>query len=153
MFKALSLPKASLKLTRIDGKIFVWCIIRKKSLLLTPEEWVRQHIIHFLINDKQTPPGLIAAEMTIEVNQLNRRCDVVVFGNDGIPKLIIECKAPEINLSEKTFYQIAQYNFKLNVDYLMLTNGLEHIVCKIDRVSNELKYLDILPEWGYLNKV
>jgi hypothetical protein len=147
MFKALSLPRASLKLTRKEEQVYVWCLVRKKKLLLTPEEWVRQHIIHFLTNEKQIPLGLIAAEMSIEVNQLARRCDLVVYGNDGIPKLIIECKAPEINLNENTFYQIAQYNFKLNVDYLMLTNGLDHIVCFIDRKQNELVFLEELPEW------
>ena len=80
MFKALSFPQAELKLTRKEGQVFVWCIIRKKSLVLTPEEWVRQHLIHFLIQEKQIPIGLIAAEMAIEINQLSRRCDVVVFG-------------------------------------------------------------------------
>lgn len=146
MFKALSFPQAELKLTRKEGQVFVWCIIRKKSLVLTPEEWVRQHLIHFLIQEKQIPIGLIAAEMAIEINQLSRRCDVVVFGKDGKPKLIVECKAPEINLTEKTFNQIAQYNAALNVDLLMVTNGLQHIVCQIDRENSQLNYLEELPD-------
>lgn len=146
MFKALSFPQAELKLTRKEGQVFVWCIIRKKSLVLTPEEWVRQHLIHFLIQEKQIPIGLIAAEMAIEINQLSRRCDVVVFGKDGKPRLIVECKAPEINLTEKTFNQIAQYNAALNVDLLMVTNGLQHIVCQIDRENSQLNYLEELPD-------
>ncbi len=146
MFKALSFPQAELKLTRKEGQVFVWCIIRKKSLVLTPEEWVRQHLIHFLIQEKQIPIGLIAAEMAIEINQLSRRCDVVVFGTDGKPRLIVECKAPEINLTEKTFNQIAQYNAALNVDLLMVTNGLQHIVCQIDRENTQLNYLEELPD-------
>ncbi len=146
MFKALSFPQAELKLTRKEGQVFVWCIIRKKSLVLTPEEWVRQHLIHFLIQEKQIPIGLIAAEMAIEINQLSRRCDVVVFGKDGKPRLIVECKAPEINLTEKTFNQIAQYNAALNVDLLMVTNGLQHIVCQIDRENTLLNYLEELPD-------
>ena len=146
MFKSLSFPQAQLKLTRKEGQVFVWCIIRKKSLVLTPEEWVRQHLIHFLIQEKQIPIGLIAAEMAIEINQLSRRCDVVVFGKDGKPKLIVECKAPEINLTEKTFNQIAQYNAALNVDLLMVTNGLQHIVCQIDRENSQLNYLEELPD-------
>ena len=146
MFKALSFPQAELKLSRKEGQVFVWCIIRKKSLVLTPEEWVRQHLIHFLIQEKQIPIGLIAAEMAIEINQLSRRCDVVVFGKDGKPKLIVECKAPEINLTEKTFNQIAQYNAALNVDLLMVTNGLQHIVCQIDRENSQLNYLEELPD-------
>lgn len=151
MFTPLSLPNASLKLTKKEAQILVWCIVRKKKLLLTPEEWVRQHVIHFLLTEKQIPLGLIAAEMTIEVNKLVRRCDVVVYGNDGKPKLIIECKAPEINLTEKTFQQIAQYNFTLNVDFLMVTNGLNHIVCQIDRTKSQLNYLESLPEWNEMN--
>jgi hypothetical protein len=147
MFKALSFPQAELKLTRKEGQVFVWCIIRKKSLVLTPEEWVRQHLIHFLIQEKQIPIGLIAAEMAIEINQLSRRCDVVVFGIDGKPRLIVECKAPEINLTEKTFNQIAQYNAALNVDLLMVTNGIQHIVCQIDRENTQLNYLEDLPQW------
>ena len=146
MFKALSFPQAELKLTRKEGQVLVWCIIRKKSLVLTPEEWVRQHLIHFLIQEKQIPIGLIAAEMAIEINQLSRRCDVVVFGTDGKPRLIVECKAPEINLTEKTFNQIAQYNAALNVDLLMVTNGLQHIVCQIDRENTQLNYLEELPD-------
>jgi len=146
MFKALSFPQAELKLTRKEGQVFVWCIVRKKSLVLTPEEWVRQHLIHFLIQEKQIPIGLIAAEMAIEINQLSRRCDVVVFGSDGKPRLIVECKAPEINLTEKTFNQIAQYNAALNVDLLMVTNGLQHIVCQIDRENTQLSYLEELPD-------
>ena len=146
MFKALSFPQAELKLSRKKGQVYVWCIIRKKSLVLTPEEWVRQHLIHFLIQEKQIPIGLIAAEMAIEINQLSRRCDVVVFGSDGKPRLIVECKAPEINLTEKTFNQIAQYNAALNVDLLMVTNGLQHIVCQIDRENTQLNYLDKLPD-------
>lgn len=151
MFTPLSLPNASLKLTKKEAQVLVWCVIRKKKLLLTPEEWVRQHIIHFLVSEKQIPLGLIAAEMTIEVNKLVRRCDIVVFGNDGKPILIIECKAPEINLTEKVFHQIAQYNFTLNVDFLMVTNGLNHIVCQIDRINSSLNYLEGLPEWKEMN--
>lgn len=147
MLRPLNLPPADLKLSRKEGQLFVWCIIRKKSLVLTPEEWVRQHIIHFLIEKRSFPQGLIAAEMPISVNDLTRRCDIVAYGNDGLPKLIVECKAPDINLTENVFHQIAQYNFKLNVDYLMVTNGLDHIVCKIERKTNELIFLKMLPNW------
>lgn len=151
MLKSLNLPMAELKLTKKNETVYVWCIIRKKALVLTPEEWVRQHIIHFLIHQKEIPVGLIATEMGISVNDLTRRCDVVVFGNDGAPKLIVECKAPEINLTEKVFNQIAQYNFTLNVDNLMVTNGLNHIFCKIDRIKNELNFLQELPDWEEIN--
>jgi hypothetical protein len=150
MFTPLSFPKAELKLTRKNDRVHVWCIIRKKHLVLTPEEWVRQHVIHYLINEKLIPQALIATEMSIKVNKLSRRCDIVVFGNDAQPRLIIECKAPEISLTEKVFHQIAQYNFSLNVDFLMVTNGTENIVCNIDREKGSLNYREVLPEWSVL---
>ena len=152
MFPALDLPKAPLKLVRKDEQVFVWCIIRKKNLVLTPEEWVRQHIIHFLITSKNYPQGLISAEMGIKVNGLSRRCDVVVYGKDGKPRLIIECKAPEITLTENVFHQVAQYNFKLNVDFLLMTNGLNHIVCQIDRIQNSINYLEEIPNWDVIQR-
>lgn len=147
MFQALNLPRAELKLVRKNEQVFVWCIIRKKQLLLTPEEWVRQHIIHFLIFEKRVPIALIAAEMAIEVNKLSRRCDIVVFGKDAKPLLIIECKAPEVAITEKVFNQIAQYNFNLNVDLLMMTNGIDHVICSIDREKHAFSYLQDLPVW------
>lgn len=152
MLTPLSFPKTSLKLTRKEGQVFVWCKLRKKSLVLTPEEWVRQHLIDFLILEKNVPEGLIFAEMSITVNNLSRRCDIVVFGKDGNPKLIVECKAPEINLTEKVFHQIAQYNAKLNVDYLMLTNGINHVVCQIERDKKELNFIEFLPDWTEFSK-
>ena len=140
--KPLNLPMAQLKLSRKSGKVFVWCIVRKKELLLTPEEWVRQHIIHYLISHKNIPLGLIAAEMPITVNTLQRRCDVVIYNQTGEPSMIVECKAPDIQLTETVFHQIAQYNFTLNVETLMVTNGLDHIVCKINRETGELVFVE-----------
>lgn len=148
MFTPLNLPKASLKLTKNEGDIFVWDVFRKKKLLLTPEEWVRQHFLHFLVNEKQFPIGLIASEYNIEVNTLQRRCDGVIFNRNSKPIAIIECKAPEINLSESTFYQIAQYNFKLRVDWLFLTNGLETIVAKLNHEQKTINYLQEIPVFG-----
>ena len=151
MMKALALPKANLRLSKKGEDVFVWCVSRKKTLLVTPEEWVRQHVIHFLVNDKNIPLGLLISEFSMKINKLSRRCDLVLFGNDQQPKLIIECKAPDVPIDEKVFRQIAQYNFKLNVDYLMLTNGLQHVICKIDRANNNLIYLEDLPDFKILN--
>lgn len=145
MMAPLNLPQAKLKLIRKNGKIHVWCILRKKDLILTHEEWVRQHLIHFLINDKKIPQGLIAAEMPIVVNTLQRRCDLVVYSKDGKPWMIVECKAPDVQLTEKVFHQIAHYNFELGVDLLMVSNGIEHIICRIDRATGEISFLDDLP--------
>jgi len=145
MFTPLNLPKASLQLTKSDGKVFVWDVFRKKKLQLTPEEWVRQHFLHFLVNKKRVPKGLIASEYNIEVNKLNRRCDGVLFNRNSKPIAIIECKAPDVKLSENTFYQIAQYNFKLRVDWLILTNGLDTIVAKVNSKTNKIDYLEEVP--------
>lgn len=152
MFTPLNLPKASLQLTKSDGIVFVWDIFRKKKLQLTPEEWVRQHFLHFLVNDKQVPKGLIATEYNIEVNKLKRRCDGVIFNKNSEPIAIIECKAPEIKLSEQTFYQIAQYNFKLRVEWLILTNGLDTIVAMVNHEQKTLDYFKSVPDFEQLVK-
>jgi predicted type IV restriction endonuclease len=145
MMVPLNLPKAELKLSRKGDKIFVWCIIRRKDLVLTPEEWVRQHLIHYLINQKNIPQSLMAAEMPIVVNTLQRRCDLVVYSKEGKPRMIVECKAPEVQLTQNVFHQIAQYNFELGVDLLMVSNGIDHIICQIDRKTGEMVFLQDLP--------
>ncbi len=114
--------------------------------MLTPEEWVRQHTIHFLIHELKVPKGKIASELTISVNKLTRRCDLVVFDEHGKPHLIIECKAPEIELTENVFYQIAQYNRELKTTFLMLTNGLRHIYCRIDQSNGEITFVENLAD-------
>ena len=114
-----------------EGKQFIFDEVRKKFVLLTPEEWVRQHILHYLIYDKNFSKSLIAVERGIELNGLQKRFDVVVFANDGKPKIIIACKAPEEKLDEKVFAQIARYNLSLNVDYLWVTNGEKNFCCKL----------------------
>ena len=152
MIQALALPKANLRLSKKGDELYVWCVSRKKTLLLTPEEWVRQHVLHYLVNDKSIPLGLLISEYSIKVNTLSRRCDLVAFGNDQQPKLIVECKAPDVPINQKVFHQIAQYNFQLNVDYLMLTNGLHHVICKIDRINNAFIYLEELPDFSIINQ-
>lgn len=114
-----------------EGKKFIFDEVRKKFVSLTPEEWVRQHILHYLIHDKGFPKSLIAVERGIELNGLQKRFDVVVFTNDGKPKIIIECKAPEEKLDEKVFAQIARYNLSLRVDFLWVTNGEKNFCCKL----------------------
>lgn len=146
----LNLPKATLKLSRKDEQLFVWCVVRRKTLVLTPEEWVRQHVIHYLINDKKVPLGLIASEQGISIHRLSRRCDVVIYGRDQRARLLVECKAPEITLSENTLHQIAHYNSELGVDFLWVTNGIQHALYQIDRVGNKINVLEELPEFDLL---
>lgn len=145
MIEPLNLPKADLRLKKIKGVVHVWCIIRKKDLVCTPEEWVRQHFIHFLINERNVPIGLIASEYPLDYNGRLKRADIVVFNKRQDPVLIVECKAPKINLDEKTLFQIAQYNFHLDVDFLCLTNGLDHAYSQIDKEKGSLRYLKEIP--------
>ncbi|MCR9173552.1 MAG: type I restriction enzyme HsdR N-terminal domain-containing protein [bacterium] len=141
----LNLPKAPLKLKRKDGVVYVECLIRRKELILTPEEWVRQHVLHFLI-EKGVPKGLIASEVSLKYNERSKRADVVIFGRDQQPRFIVECKAKDVLLTEAVFRQIAAYNHTLQVEYLMMTNGIQHIYAHIDKVSGQLKYLQNFPE-------
>ncbi|MDG1148103.1 MAG: type I restriction enzyme HsdR N-terminal domain-containing protein [Crocinitomicaceae bacterium] len=145
MITPLTLPKANLRLQKIKGVVHVRCIVRKKDLVCTSEEWVRQHFIHYLINDRKIPLGLIASEYPLTYNGRVKRADIVVFNKHQIPVLIVECKAPKITLNEETLFQIAQYNFDLDVDYLCLTNGIDHVYSEINRENGNLRYLTEIP--------
>ena len=146
MIEPLNLPKANLRLKRRNGEVFVWCILRKKELLCTPEEWVRQHFIHKLIHEDKIPEGLIASEFTLSYNGKLKRADIVVFNRQQQPVLIVECKATQISISEETLFQIAQYNFALKVPYLVMTNGNHHVYCYVDQKTEGVEYLTELPK-------
>ncbi len=126
MITPLNLPKAPLKLTKKDETVFVWCELRKKKLVLTPEEWVRQHVIHFLNIEKGIPFGRMVAEYSLTYNGREKRADILSFDEAGNPQLLVECKAPEVTISSETLFQIGQYQKILGARFLMLTNGLEH---------------------------
>jgi len=149
VIEQLNLPKASLNIEQTDdGKLFVWCIIRRKKLILTPEEWVRQHLIHYLIFTVGIPKERIVSEYYITINGLNRRCDLVVVDRFGRAKLIVECKATHITINEKALFQIAHYNRELQVDYLMLSNGIVHQIINIDRSTDSFTVLqELRAEW------
>ncbi len=131
-----------------EGKKFIFDEVRKKFVSLTAEEWVRQHILHYLIHNKSFPKSLIAVERGIELNGLQKRFDVVVFANDGKPKMIIECKAPEEKLDEKVFEQIARYNLSLRVDFLWVTNGEINFCSKL---KNGIELLQQVPSFEELS--
>lgn len=147
MIVPLNLPQAPLKLTRKNEVVYVRCLIRQKNLVCTPEEWVRQHVIHFLISEKKVSKGRIASEYSIVYNGRSKRADLVIFDTVGEPEMIVECKAPEVPITEKVVHQIAQYNSQLNVNRLFLTNGLQHIFCEIDRENGKLIYFEEWPGW------
>lgn len=143
MYPMLNLPKTQLKLK--DD--LIWDVLRKKYFKNTPEEWVRQHYIHYLINQLDYPISLMASERLVKYNNMSKRCDIVALSNQLDPIMIVECKAPYIKLTEDTFYQIAKYNFTLKAPLLVLTNGLQHIVAHIDGSKNEIIFLDKIPTY------
>jgi type I site-specific restriction-modification system R (restriction) subunit len=144
----LNLPEQVLK-TRINnnGKTEVFDAIRKKYVVLQPEEWVRQQFIGFLIRQKNYPASLISIEKGLKINQLQKRFDAVVFSRNGLPLVLIEFKAPEVKLSEKTFSQVAAYNLKMRVKYLIISNGLTHYCCKMDYINNSYQFLKDIPDY------
>ena len=143
----LNLPEYSFKIKPSEGSASIFDPIRKKYIKLTPEEWVRQNFIQYLVQEKRYPQGRIAVETTIEVNGLKRRCDAVIFDSAGKPFLIIECKAPSVSVSQKTFDQIARYNLALNVTYLVVTNGIHHFCCKMTSEEKNYTFLKEMPEF------
>lgn len=152
MLTPLNFPKTPLKLSKKGEDIYVWDIFRKRKLILTPEEWVRQHVLHFLIQHKAVPTPLIASEYAIEVNKMTRRCDGVVFNREGKAIAIIECKAPQIKLTEAVLHQIAQYNHKLRVNWLILSNGLQTIVAFVDQTTGAIQYFEEIPSYQEMIK-
>lgn len=123
--------------------------IRKKFVILQPEEWVRQNCVKFLIEALQIPKSLINVEKELIINGLKKRYDIIVFYPDGSIYLIVECKAPKITINQTTFDQIAQYNMALDADYLMITNGLNHYYCKMDFKQKKYQFLEHLPQISY----
>ncbi len=117
-------------------------------MVLTPEEWVRQHVLKFLTIDKNYPTSLINVEKQIVLHGLKKRYDIVVHNSDGSIELLVECKAPQINISQTTFDQIAQYNFNLDATYLMVTNGIQHFYCQMLFSEEKYKFLREIPEFS-----
>jgi len=146
----LNLPKYDFKYKKENDEKYIFDEIRNKFLVLTPEEFVRQHFIKFLINDKKFPKNLLAVEYKIEINKNIRRCDIVVFDKKIKPKLIVECKAPSININQKTFEQIFDYHYELKPEYLIVTNGIVHYYIKSDTENNSYVFLDDIPNFDKL---
>ena len=143
----LNLPTYKFKIKSNENKYSIFDIVRKKYVFLTPEEWVRQHFIHFLIEEKKYPISLIAVEKKVTINNLTKRTDILIFNAEGSPNIIVECKAPSIKLNQETFDQIARYNLKLNANYLIVTNGLEHFFCSMDKKNEQYLFLKDFPNY------
>ena len=144
----LNFPNYSFRFKNSENKVSIFDEIRKKFILLTPEEWVRQHVVQFLLQDKKYPKSYINVEKLIKINNLSKRYDSVVFQPNGDIFLLIECKAPEVPISQQTFDQIARYNLVLKAKYLMVTNGLNHYFCQMDFENEKYVFLKELPEYS-----
>lgn len=148
MITMLNLPVYQFK-TKVEGqRTYIFDTIRKKYLVLTPEEWVRQNFLQYLIHEKQFPASLIAIEAGLKYNQLQKRLDVLVYDKQGAPHLIVECKAPEIKITQEVFDQVARYNFVFKAKYLVVTNGLQHFCCEMDYNENSFRYIEQIPVFG-----
>ena len=147
----LNLPQYNFKIHQIEERLEIFDDIRKKYVALTPEEWVRQHFVKFLIIEKNFPASLMAVEMSIKLNRLKKRSDVVVYNNNGKPLLIVECKAPTVKINQKVFDQIARYNMVLMTQFLVVTNGLKHIACKLDFEQSTYAFLEDIPFYHEIN--
>lgn len=146
---ALNLPRYEFSVTESSQpKIFDF--IRKKYVVLTPEEWVRQNFLKFLVEEKKYPASLIFIEQNLKVHKMQKRCDAVVYDKKGNPLMIIEFKAPEVPVNQKVFDQIARYNISLCVNYLIVSNGLDHFCCIIDIENKTYRFIDNIPEYSSL---
>lgn len=147
----LNLPPFAIKTSQRAGHPVIYDFLRRRYVALTPEEWVRQHFTHFLVESKHYPPGLLANEVTLRVGRNLRRCDSVLYHREGgTPRVIIEYKAPHIAITQEVFNQISGYNSILHADYLFVSNGLTHYCCRIDYTRLAVSYLPEVPDYAEL---
>ncbi len=147
MVQQLNFPTYPFRFKNSENKPSIFDDIRKKFIVLTPEEWVRQHCVNFLMIEKKYPKSLINVEKELFINGRKKRYDIVVYNSDGSINILIECKAPKVPITQKTFDQIAQYNLTLNANLLMVTNGLNHYYCQLDYDNERYQFLKEIPEY------
>lgn len=144
----LNLPEYDFRIQTEEGKQMIFDVIRKKFVVLTPEEWVRQNFIQFLKTEKNYPVSLMAVEKQIMVNGKQRRFDLLIYSRNGQPHLIAEFKAPNVKISQETFDQVVRYNMALKVDRVVVSNGMQHFACEIDYKKNSYSFLREIPEFN-----
>lgn len=146
----LNLPSFSFKFKSMENKLYIFDMFRKKYVVLTPEEWVRQNFIQYLMQQKKYPKTIIAVEKQLSINNTVKRTDILIFDKKGDPDIIVECKAPAVKIDQNAFDQIARYNLKLDANYLIVTNGLQHFYCKIDHKLKKYHFLKDIPDYDKL---
>ena len=146
----LNLPKYGIKIANENGHQTIFDVLRRKYVALTPEEWVRQHFVHYLIEHKGYPQALMANEIQLAIGNKKLRCDSVLYDRSLKPRMIIEYKAPTVNITQKVFDQITIYNMLLHVDYLVVSNGIKHYCCRMDYENQKYLFLDDIPDYKNL---
>lgn len=149
--KQLNLPPYTFKIAGNEGNEMILDTIRRKFVRLTPEEWVRQNFIQYLIKEGNYPPGLLGIEVNFILNKLRRRVDILVHDRSGRPVMIVECKEPAVKIDDKVFDQIVTYNMGLKVPYIVVTNGLVHYACKVRSDQPGYEFLNVIPLYEELN--
>lgn len=144
----LNLPQFPFRIKSKENKLYIFDPNRKKQVLLTEEEWVRQHFIEYLIQVKKYPRSLVAVEKQCKVEGLSKRTDVLVFDREGQIQIIVECKAPGVSIDQSVFDQIARYNRSLKAKFLVVTNGMEHFYCQMDHDEEAYRFLPELPDYA-----
>ncbi len=144
---ALNLPQFDVNLKKSEGKVWIFDGIRKKYIVLTPEEWVRQHLIHYFIYHLKYPKSLIGVERGLQYNQLQKRSDIIVFNRSGNPWMIVECKSPEVELDQKSIRQVAVYNSDVKAKYVSVSNGLKHTCYEATKDLKGVVLLKDFPEY------
>ncbi len=146
----LNLPEYEINVVERDGKRMIFDFLRRKYVALTPEEWVRQHFTHFLVSQKGYPKTLLANEAQLQIGDKHLRCDTVLYNKEMQPLMIVEYKAPQIQLQQKTFDQIAAYNLLLHADFLVVSNGLQHYCCQMVYEQRTYRFLTEIPDYSTL---
>ena len=148
--RKLNLPAYDFSYRTEEGKLMVLDVFRKRFVMLTPEEEVRQRFARYLVEEKGFPASLMMTEYALKVNKMSRRCDILVHKPAGNPAVLVECKAPEVEINQATFDQVARYNLVFRVSYLMVTNGLKHYCCELNFETGKIIFLNQIPEYGDL---
>ncbi len=148
----LNLPLYKFKIKSTSKGDEIWDEWRKRYILLTPEEWVRQNFARYMMEKMFVPAGRLAVEISLKVYRLNKRADIIVYGEHGQPLVVVECKAPSIALTQDTFDQVARYNISLKAPVLIVTNGLDHYCCAVDFESKAIRFLEEFPAYEELEK-
>jgi len=149
----LNLPSYNFKIKKVNETLYIFDSQRKKYVKLTPEEWVRQNFIRFLLEEKHFPSAYLAVEKELVFNGMKKRCDAVLYDGQAQPLMILEFKAPHVPLTQSVFDQVAVYNYRLNVEYFIVSNGLEHYCCRVIKEHTKFEFLKEIPDYtNFLNQ-